>query len=280
MERYIPYFHPNMHILQEKLYIIKMDVDYIYNIAFKEFIDDLNSNSLKELPYYMNPNGDFAYISSNELKCNECVEANKVNPSDIYCGCYAASYYNFSKGGEIMLSLNFNVVKMIYNQIKIPLSTSKFRRLVNELSEKKIKATIAHELSHWLDESLYQVFSKLLGDEKDDEKVRKLLALKGNYADITYYEIQAQIHGVAQIKNKYKKEDWDKLTMNELFELYPPLADVIELLYKKNDEDIARIWLKGIIKRLHREHLLGKNMIKSLDIKKLLDECYHPMRIW
>ncbi len=57
------------------------------------------------------------------------------------------------------------------------------------------------------------------------------------------------------------------------FEIYPPLADVIDKVYKKNNKDLAVIWLKALLKRLNREKLLGINMVKPLNINDLFKEC-------
>lgn len=55
MKKYIPLIinEPQINYsLEEKLFNIEKDVDYIYNESFKSFIDDLNLNILKPSPHF------------------------------------------------------------------------------------------------------------------------------------------------------------------------------------------------------------------------------------
>lgn len=282
MNRYIPFFYGSTSFFfKEKLHNIQRDVDYIYNNSFKELVDDIQKNTLKNKDYYLlSSNGDIALFNSSQLSSTDCVKAHEVNPINIYCGIYKRSSYSFGDDKEIIISINNAVLDLFFNQISIPDTTSKFRRLKNEITEKKIKASIAHELAHWVDDSIYKVFKKIVGDEKNLSKQRELLKLGTDLIDTTYFEIQAQIHGVAQIKNSFTKDEWDNFSVKDLFELYPPLADVIEIVYTKHDKQIALIWVRALLKRLNRERLLGKNMLTIFDIDELLESCLKPNIIY
>lgn len=282
MERYISYFYDSdFYFFKEKLYNIKKDVEFIYENSFKQIIDDLNNNNLKPKEQYIKaPNGDITIFKSSKLKSKYCVRANKVNPVNIYCGLYGSSSYGFGSEKEIIISLNENVFNLFFNIKHIPDGNSKLRRLKSEMTENKIKSSIAHELAHWIDDSIYKLFSNILHDEKDPIKQKKLLSFGTDILDTTYYEIQAQIHAIAQLKKKYSKKEWDLFTLNNLFEMYPPLANVIDVVYKKNNKELAVIWLKALLKRLNREKLLGANMVNSLDIEELFKECLKPNVIY
>lgn len=275
MKRYVSYFYDSdFYFFKEKLYNIEKDVEFIYNNSFKKIIDDLSSNNLKPKEHYMKAsNGDIAIFKSSQLKSKDCMKAHKANPVDICCGLYAQSSYGFGSEKEIIISLNQNTFNIFFANKYIPDGNSKLRRLKNEMTEDKIKASISHELAHWIDDSIYKLFANILHGEKDPIKQKELLSFGTDILDTTYYEIQAQIHAIAQLKKKYSKEKWDSLTLNNLFELYPPLADVIDKVYKKNNKELAIIWLKALLKRLNREKLLGVNMIKPLDINALFKEC-------
>lgn len=275
MKRYVSYFYDSdFYFFKEKLYNIEKDVEFIYNNSFKKIIDDLNSNNLKPKEHYMKAsNGDIAIFKSSQLKSKDCMKAHKANPVDICCGLYAQSSYGFGSEKEIIISLNQNIFNIFFANKYIPDGNSKLRRLKNEMTEDKIKASISHELAHWIDDSIYKLFNNILHGEKDPIKQRELLSFGTDILDTTYYEIQAQIHAIAQLKRKHSKEKWDSFTLNNLFEIYPPLADVIDKVYKKNNKDLAVIWLKALLKRLNREKLLGINMVKPLNINDLFKEC-------
>lgn len=275
MKRYVSYFYDSdFYFFKEKLYNIEKDVEFIYNNSFKKIIDDLSSNNLKPKEHYMKAsNGDIAIFKSSQLKSKDCMKAHKANPVDICCGLYAQSSYGFGSEKEIIISLNQNIFNIFFANKYIPDGNSKLRRLKNEMTEDKIKASISHELAHWIDDSIYKLFNNILHGEKDPIKQRELLSFGTDILDTTYYEIQAQIHAIAQLKRKHSKEKWDSFTLNNLFEIYPPLADVIDKVYKKNNKDLAVIWLKALLKRLNREKLLGINMVKPLNINDLFKEC-------
>lgn len=275
MKRYVSYFYDSdFYFFKEKLYNIEKDVEFIYNNSFKKIIDDLSSNNLKPKEHYMKAsNGDIAIFKSSQLKSKDCMKAHKANPIDIYCGSYGQSSYGFGSEKEIIISLNQDIFNIFFANKYIPDGNSKLRRLKNEMTENKIKASISHELAHWIDDSIYKLFNSILHGEKDPIKQKELLSFGTDILDTTYYEIQAQIHAIAQLKKNYTKEKWDSFILTNLFELYPPLADVIDKVYKKNNKELAVIWLKTLLKRLNREKLLGANMVKPLDIDDLFREC-------
>lgn len=282
MERYIPFFSDfNVYSLKEKLHDIRQDVDFIYNNSFKELVDDIANDQLRDIEDYCLSNStDIRIFKSSQLKTKDCRKANEITPISIYCGIYDSSFYSFGKEKEIKISINSDALDYFINKINIPNTKSFFRRLKNQVNENRMKASIAHELTHWIDDSIYKLFYNIVGDEIDPSKRDELLSFRSGLMDTTYYEIQAQIHGVQEIKNSYSIEEWNKLSVNDLFELYPPLADVIDKVYRSFNKEIAHSWIKAFLKRLNREHLLGKNMTKTLDIDRLFESCLRTNAIY
>lgn len=282
MEKYIRYFSDlNIFSLKEKLYNIRQDVDFIYNNSFKEIVDDIANNNLKDLSEYCLPNSkDIKIFKSSQLKAKDCKKAHEIIPIDIYCGLYDSSYYNFTKEKKVVVSINQGALDHFVQKINIPDTRSYFRRLKNQVNEDRMKASIAHELTHWIDDSLYQLFHHIVGDETDPKKRDNRLTFRTGLMDTTYYEIQAQIHGIQEIKKAYSSEKWNKLSINDLFELYPPLTDVIDKVRREFNKEIAYSWIRAILKRLDRENLLGKNMMKTLDINKLFEFCIKTDRVY
>jgi len=80
---------------------------------------------------------------------------------------------------------------------------------------------------------------------------------------MTYFEIDAIIHGIKAVKSKVGGKKWDTLTFKQVGELYTSLWSVITKL-EYYGPDVAKIYKKAILKRMHREKLLGKNMRKGV----------------
>lgn len=103
-------------------------------------------------------------------------------------------------------------------------------------------------------------------------KDEDILKLKQKDVNMTYFEIDAQIHGIKNLKN-YGKENWDTLKLDDIFFEYNSLRKIAKKIYFKYGEDILQIWEKNLIKRMDREKLLGKNMKNYIDIS-ILKENY------
>ena len=131
------------------------------------------------------------------------------------------------------------------------------------MSVPNIKATISHELTHWLDESLKnnqitQYIEKLKNKYKKNYKNIDLQAL------CSHIEIQAYIHGVKEFKRNVGDELWNSMSFKELFD-HSILSSVFSDV-KKLSSDERKIWLKRFFGRMSREGLIGKNMsTKNID---------------
>lgn len=255
-------------LFNEKTYDVDVDVDYIYNKCFKNFVENFKNqpissfrkqskssqvdNCLKHVEGLM-----FDYLYTDDLKSDESRKTRSSIP--IICGIFKEKngYY---PGKFILLSLN---VASVGGLIKNDINDDKLRkRMQNEISEYRIKMSIAHELSHWIDDCKYNLFSKLLSS-KDG------LLLKKKSVDMTYFEIQGQIHAIKQVKRYYGNE-YDNMTLDGLLQVYESLNDIALNLYKKYGQDILDIWVKYLLKRMSRENLVGKNMNSKIDTEKLI----------
>lgn len=280
MEKYVRFFEPQGNYrLSETLYSVQKDVDYIYENAFKQFIDDIKNKTYKDRSTYeMSFDGTFVFLFSSNLKTPLCVKAHGINPITIFCGSFKdGSFYSFREA-RMQISINRESIDTFYkNKDKLlnpKIKNSAIERMIlNDLNITKTKASIAHELAHWIDESNYSVIAKIIGDEKDQEVIKKLMTLGYKDVDMTYFEIQAQIHGIKQLKNRHKKY-WNTYSLEKVFELYPALFHVASKLITEYNEDTLRIWVHFLYKRMNREHLLGNNMKLPFQITKLFAEDY------
>lgn len=255
--------------LTEKVYEINQDVDYIYDLYFSSLVSAINSNkTYDELkPLFDDSKG--LVISSRSLESSLCKQAHDVNPIIIKSDW--GNYYD-PDSQKISLSLNESAFEMIQDHGTLSLAKAIIKnnsgseiaeKFVLEFSEARIKGSIHHELAHWIDDSLYKnkngvgriknVFKYGNKSKRAHDRITQ------GYSDVglTDYEIQAQVHSVIQLKRKYQ-EQWDNMTFDEMVNLSPSLHH-LRSIYKKRKEDLL-LWKKMLLKRLHRENLLGKKM--------------------
>jgi hypothetical protein len=122
-----------------------------------------------------------------------------------------------------------------------------------EFSEEKIKGSIHHELTHWIDDTLHN--KKITNFIEKYNKVGKKY-IKNKNLNSNKMEIQGQIHNIKQLYNKFKNT-WNDISFEEMLELSPALFTINNSLgYMERQE-----WIRDIKTRMHREGLLGKNMV-------------------
>jgi hypothetical protein len=68
-------------------------------------------------------------------------------------------------------------------------------------------------------------------------------------------EIQAQIHNIKQLHNKYS-DQWDTLSFEDMLHMSPSLTST----YRSLPYGLKIKWVKNIKMRMFREGLLGKRM--------------------
>jgi len=260
-----------MSILLEKTFDLDKDVDYIYKKVFKEFVENFIQ---KKITFHKVKNNEII-IKSNELKNEDSIKANNINPVDIHCKIFdeSGSFYqplkskiNIALGFyalQVYIDLNFNI-EVLEKQF----GKNTLKQLENEITEHKVKSTIYHELSHWVSDSLHNRHAKNLIDlvKKYNNPELKLLGQKD--VDLTYFEIDAQIHAIKNLKNNKKKE-WDKLIFDDIFFLYPSLRTSAQEVHEKFGKEVLEIWEKNLLKRMNHEGLLGKNMKGFIDLNIL-----------
>lgn len=236
-------------------------MNQIYKQGFKKFIDmwEKGDYDTKIVSAALDRRTVITYeTTSATLKSKACKAAHILNPINIACGINPGgmSYYRIDMR-TIFVSINRDVlVMMMQNQRPRP---SLVRAFKSEISEGKMKATTYHELSHWLNDTLHNYNITNIVNLAADLGKPELRLLGKQSIDMTHFEIDAQIHGIKAIKRLYKK-DWDTFDINAVFDYYPSLRGVADHLRGSYGQDVFKIWYKLILKRMHREKLLGKNM--------------------
>lgn len=143
-----------------------------------------------------------------------------------------------------------NAVKGLSAYRSIP--TSRLTQFYSEFTELRFKATIRHELTHWLDDSLNNLHMSKISRLKNPKKFYEYLKAGQKDVSLGHIEVEAVVSTIAEIKRRIGDERYDELSWQDLMNLHPAL-------YGLNDS-IGSPWRKKMASRLVREKLLGKKM--------------------
>jgi hypothetical protein len=271
-----------MSLLLEKTFNIQKDIDIIYDKFFKKFIDAIKiGHILSDYRQYIESGKDvtFGLIDSTNLISKDCKKASILTPVKIQCGLYdKGSFYYLGSENFIQISLSYSAIKYLFqNNFKITLlSKSEQKSIVNELTEERVKSTISHELSHWLSDTLHNKHMTNLFILAKELEQPELVLLKQKNVNMTYFEIDAQIHAIKNLK-KLNLKNWNNMTLTDIAFKYTSLKSIVRDLYIHYGKEILDIWQKNLIKRMAREKLLGKNMKHFFNIGELLENYYNKI---
>ena len=247
------------YILSEKTFDIRLDVDYIWEKGFVPWFSLYKRNPEQIFKKYNPPNNDvYLNISSKDLPSDIAKEAHKKKPIEIRLGYFKTNSY-LPTENKLNLTFNAEAIEILGTSGLLNLRNAKKEYpMIGKVFELPIiKGTVAHELSHWMDDALHNEVLK-----KEIEK-----RMKNSYPDddiqfkaASRHEIDACIHSLIELKRTIKPEIWDKLSFEQLLEKNPILKFIVEKI--KTDKNIYNPWIKKFFGRLSREGLLGKNMSK------------------
>ena len=240
-------------LIQEKLMDIDEDVNLIYDRYFKSDYEEIEKTGIITSDMFKRFETDTIILKSELSK-----RADVLNP----CRIFINQSRNFYKPSARLISIGINknaVDYVLANDGNIKLAASyldqdDFIKFNREFKESTIKGSIHHELVHWIDDSLhnYHITKKLAQpDEPNNSKY-----IDRSLVNSTKMEIQAQIHNIKQLKNKYN-EDWDNLSFYDMIKLSPMLM----IIYDKLKGEVLNKWIRDIMNRMYREGLLGKSII-------------------
>lgn len=254
----------NDFLLQEKIFDIQHEVDFLYDRFFKKFIDVYQKDgTIGTIPNRLSMSGD---EFMKNVKNEDIKEANGINPLKmIIISTDKGNMYVPNKAGATLyISINgeaANLLNRYKNNVDF-LSAMDQRFIKNELTSARVKGSIMHELSHWIRDSLNnQYLSKKLDKNNtvasSAEKLRNLNNGK-NYGHqfLSPHELDAQVHAIVQFINSNPAR-WNRLTKldDALFSM-PFYKAISENLTPSEHAE----WKKKILARLARENLMGKRM--------------------
>lgn len=151
-------------------------------------------------------------------------------------------------------------IKFVYSHLKPKLKLNHFK---NNLTIMTFEANFNHEISHWMNDSL-QNFN--ISSAIKTVKAKKILLnkyYKVSNINFSHMEIDATIHGIKLICEKFSKAEWDNIDFVDLCYLYPNLFNIIVRVFIKdesNNLNDLHNYLINLEKRMMRENLLGYKM--------------------
>lgn len=231
----------------ENTFNIDKEVDYIYDTYIDDFIKNFSISSYR-------PFGRSKFLISDEFLFSPDVKkAHSISPVSIEISVDNQAPFYDSRLNIIKIEINQEAIDLIvkykfdWSLIKSVLSLKDYNTIINEITPKRIKATIYHELSHWLRHTLFD-------SPKEGSRYKQ------DNVNMVYFEIDAQIHGIQQLKREYSQSQWDSLSLAEVFQVYSSLYVIASDLRNHYGDRQVLDWLQNLVKRMSREGLLGKNM--------------------
>lgn len=120
---------------------------------------------------------------------------------------------------------------------------SEYRKLINDL--RRAPETIEHEIAHAMRDLEHATISREMHGKFKKKKVREKY-VRGPQLEF-YFEVDATVHAWRALKARLGQKKWDSMTVKDVWK-YHPRGDV-------NPRET-----KELLRRLHREGLLGKRM--------------------
>lgn len=296
-KRYEPFFLKEderiyLSLFQEKTYNIQQDIEKLYKLSgFDEIAQLVVNDRIKDLPIDLQEDiknrrvATLYSTTTNVLTSRDCQDANKIKavPIHFIIDPQGSRYSANSKEDliadnmQISVSLNHSALRfLVLNQnksrsmLKRGMKISQYEYVFNVLSPQAIKSSIAHELTHWLQDVLHNRFLYKLFLKSHELNNENIITLKLADVNMTHFEIDAMVNALKNTKES-NQTDWDSLTLTDLIFRESVLQATVSRLHSLYSDKIISIWLEFLIKRMSRENLLGKNMRETPDIKKLTE---------
>jgi len=246
-------------------------IDYIYKEGFEDFINEVQKYKIgKKVIIKKIHLKDMEFSSKlliSKMHSPNIKNTLRNNPVTIRTGVFLRGSYYSPTENTIYISINEQAYDILIQNI----STKKYKEMVlssvplqmrknfdQELNGIKIKATISHEISHWMRDVSHgkQITKMVTRAHKNPNKSKKILNRGTGDDYLTDYEIDALMHGIKQTKRAYDDQEWDTFTLNDLYDI-DPAVNVLVTGFKGEQK---RKFMRLLLTRMNREGLLGRNM--------------------
>ena len=256
--------------ITEATYDLDTDVDMIYDMAFAPIILKVRQGTWD--------GEEFAtanWLGTTEiLSSPDCKKAHDVNAMVIITtqGNEYNPHGDAIRGPFISISINNQVLELIseHGSIRAALEyipRTQRERFLTEITPERIKGSIHHALSHWLDDTFHNkhISNRLSWAaharerQQDYEKADNIMLQGKKEQNLTNYEINAQIHAIKQLK-RANTDMWDLYDFDDMIRLNASLTHLGSTFKEMGEYEN---WKKTLLKRMHREKLLGDEMYRT-----------------
>lgn len=247
--------------ITEKTFDINAEVDYLYDLFFKEYIDAFDIDNPAPLPR------TFGTILGPDF----VEDMNNPDIEDAHDSIWLEEITTYSNRGNVYLpsdgeaTINLSLPKPAHDAIKSgivnQLNDRQRRSIMNEFTEARMKGSIMHELSHWLNDALHGRFLSKRVDRgiTSTDRLKTLNQGKSRtHQFLTDYELDAQVHAIIQFRRKNARM-WERIDLDTALQkmpFYMPLYDTLSRAERKQ-------WKRYMYTRLARENLLGRQMKRA-----------------
>lgn len=221
----------------------------------------------------------FTFFESNtknlKSKSKDIEIANKLNPVKITIGVAIGYTTSYIIDEEIYLTITKEEILYLIDCANNGENVfSKRNTYVENLKE--CEHFVSHEISHWIDFTTNKFVKPKFNNIKKIAKINnvafELLISNPRAVEFaSYFEINAQIHTIKTLKEKYLKE-WDTFSMYDVIHKNIGLETAFKVLSFYSTQ-YANNWLKHLLKRMCREGLLGEKMsgTKSMYLEQYIE---------
>lgn len=253
--------------IEEKTWVLSVIANHLLDdgpLWFLEKIFDGDLENLQDIRALVLSGGGniFTALSSDYEEHSESViVANKKKPCHIYFGVYPQSSFHPDENRiQISLGSLSGWKKLFLKEIKEDESFLEYlvRSLGKELSsffladisKLRLKQSVIHELTHWLDYTLlHDYFPELKAFVR---KVGDFAAYQERLVNLFYAETNAQINQI--ISTKEDIPGYQEMTLHDIIKLSPSLNSIYLALEAREDSSYFIAWKKHLLKRLVREN--------------------------
>ncbi|MDX8383283.1 MAG: hypothetical protein R8M45_04320 [Ghiorsea sp.] len=251
------------------------EVDYIFNKYYKEYFLKLQKvDTSHNAPYPV-----FAELKSTELakhtKNPVLIKANETNPIKIELNNKLGNFYNYKKE-LVSININSQIHKFIDYHLytNVPKGSTVLdlvskqkgagnkTQWIQDVKGEKLKNSIAHELAHWLQDTLHnRHLSKIMKRATNADNRNTGEQIRNQFhksVALTDYEVDSHIHQIKQLKRNISDDVWATMSIMDMINQDSSLAGIYDSLIRKEKKE----WLKHLAKRLNREGLMGNGKIQ------------------
>lgn len=261
-------FTESLRFVCEETFKMSKSVDKLYDIHMKSMVDSYHTNPEQLWRVSQNAGGTvFSKTDSSVLTEHDIlIKAHQKNPITIQFGLLPTNYNSMLSMISVGISVDavrFLGVKGLNNEVAV----KQIPTVVNEFEEIRIKALIAHELTHWIDDTLHnqkvikatdKYLQSLGTDETENER------LTNEYQFFSELEVQAIVNEISNTRDN-QLEEYSRWSWNDLKREHMALNVVMQKAEETLSKEERSGFMKLFLRRMSRENLITPNMLDDLN---------------